>query len=316
MQLGIYTDAGPYTCQGSSAGHEEQDMETFIGWGASYVKVDRCFGVDSPAMREDLPTTFAKYRAAAEKYSPNKRVQVSAILAATDNCWEWCNGTCDHCRTTEDIGNSFGGMLGHVDSQESIPFVRDYAGPGYFNDLDMLIVGNMSKDYYNGPSALSPEETKAHVALWAVLKSPLLLSCDVSILPDATLALLTNKEMLAIFNDSLGKQAKQISSSAGAPIPNGLTFETCPRSGTAPLPRQTWSFKNSQIQSKAYPNRVVYVHLKDASLDLRTMLDAIRSPLRPATVFESNPALLSLSLPPCLSPPLSLWSKIGQPHAC
>ena len=51
--------------------------------------------------------------------------------------WEWCNGTCDHCRTTGDISNSFGAMQGHVAGQESIPFVADYAGPGYFNDLDM-----------------------------------------------------------------------------------------------------------------------------------------------------------------------------------
>ena len=59
MQLGIYTDAGPYTCQGcpASFGHEEQDVATFASWGASYIKVDRCFGVDSDSMREDLPVT-------------------------------------------------------------------------------------------------------------------------------------------------------------------------------------------------------------------------------------------------------------------
>ena len=130
MELGIYTDAGPYTCQGcpASAGHEAQDMATFISWGASYVKVDRCFGVDSDAMREDLPSTFAKYRAAADTISPSKRVQVSAILAGTDNCWEWCNGTCDHCRTTGDISNSFGAMEGHVDQQERIPYIETFVG--------------------------------------------------------------------------------------------------------------------------------------------------------------------------------------------
>ena len=63
--------------------------------------------------------------------------------------------------------------------QEGIAFITDYAGPGYYNDLDMMIVGNMSKLYYNGPSALTLAETKAHIALWAILKSPLLLSCDV-----------------------------------------------------------------------------------------------------------------------------------------
>jgi len=93
-------------------------------------------------MREALPDTFARYRKAADG-APH-RVQISAILAATDNCWEWCNGTCDHCRTTGDITNSFGAMVGHVDEQSSIPFIADFAaGPGYFNDLDMLIVGNM-----------------------------------------------------------------------------------------------------------------------------------------------------------------------------
>lgn len=141
MRLGIYTDAGEFTCQGcvGSKGHEEQDMETFISWNVSYVKVDRCFGVDSEEMRENLPQTFAKYRAAATKAAVP--VEISAVLAATDNCWEWCNGTCDSCRTTEDIHNSWGAIQSHVDSQESIPYIADWAGPGYFNDLDMLILG-------------------------------------------------------------------------------------------------------------------------------------------------------------------------------
>lgn len=60
-------------------------MQTFMDWGATYVKIDRCFGVDNNEMRMDLPQTFAKYREAA-----GDTVQISAILAATDNCWEWC----------------------------------------------------------------------------------------------------------------------------------------------------------------------------------------------------------------------------------
>lgn len=245
MELGIYTDAGKYTCQGcpASAGHEAQDMATFIGWGASYVKVDRCFGVDNDAMREDLPTTFAKYRAAADKAL--HRVQVSAILAATDNCWEWCNGTCDHCRTTGDIGNSFGAMEGHVDAQESIPYIADFAGPGYFNDLDMLIVGNMSSPNY-GPSSLTPAGVRSHIALWAVLKSPLLLSCDVGSLSEETLALLKSTEMLSIFNDPLAQQARRLHTSAGSEIPQQITFDSC-GTGEAPLTRQLWEVKGSQI---------------------------------------------------------------------
>lgn len=255
MQLGIYTDAGPYTCQGcpASAGHEEQDVETFVSWGAAYVKVDRCFGVDSNTMRENLPQTFAKYRAAADRVP--HRVQISAILAATDNCWEWCNGTCDHCRTTGDIRNSFGSMEGHVDEQQSIPFIADYAGPGYFNDLDMMILGKMDSKYYGGPG-LTPAEEKAHVALWAVLKSPILLSCDVRSLTPQTLALLTNDEMLAIFNDPLAQQARRLHTPTGSATPSALTFETCPRKGQIPLERQQWTLEKGKIVSKA-SSRVV-----------------------------------------------------------
>ena len=251
MQLGIYTDAGKYTCQGcpASAGHEAQDMETFMSWGATYVKVDRCFGVDDDQMREDLPETFAKYRAAAEKSS--RRVQISAILAATDNCWEWCEGVCDHCRTTEDIRNSLGAMEGHVDAQESIPYIADFAKPGYFNDLDMMIVGNMSQNFYSGPSALTPDETKSHIALWAVLKSPMLLSCDVRSLSPETVGLLTNPRMLAIFNDALAQQARRLATAAGSPTPTSLTFDSCPPAGQPPLARQQWSVEGQMIVSKA-----------------------------------------------------------------
>ena len=171
MKLGIYTDAGPYTCQGcpASAGHEALDVKTFVDWGASYVKVDRCFGVDSEAMREDLPATFAKYRAAATASSVPE-LQISAILAATDNCWEWCNGTCDHCRTTEDIRNSEGAAAGHVNTQSAIPYIETFAaGPGYFNDLDMLLLGNLSLPDY--PGGLTSVEKEAHIALWWVLRS-------------------------------------------------------------------------------------------------------------------------------------------------
>lgn len=176
-----------------------------LGDNSSPPQVDRCFGVDSNAMRENLPATYAKYRAAADRVP--HRVQISAILAAADNCWEWCNNTCDHCRTTGDIRNSFGAMQGHVDTQSSIPFIADYAGPGYFNDLDMLIVGNMSQDFYQGRSALSSAETRAHLALWAVLKSPFLLSCDVRSLDGPTMKLLTNAHMLTILDDPLARQA-------------------------------------------------------------------------------------------------------------
>lgn len=178
-------------------------------------------------------------------------MQISAILAGVSNCWEWCNGTCDHCRTTEDINNNWNAVPGHVGGQEAIPFVADFAGPGYFNDLDMLIVGNMSANFYGGMSALNYTETKAHLALWAVLKSPMLLSCDVRSLTPEVLALLTNDEFLAVFKDPLAQQARRLQTSDGIAPPNvvtGVSFNTCPPNGTAPLDRQRWTLTQQQGQ--------------------------------------------------------------------
>ena len=110
----------------------------------------------------------------------------------------------------------------------------------------------------NGPSALSPAEQQSHIALWAVLKSPLLLSCDVRSLADDTLAMLTSKGMLAIFDDPLAQQAKRIRTAAGTQTPQQLTFDACPPDGTPPLQRQQWMFgTGGQIESKAYPGRAV-----------------------------------------------------------
>lgn len=247
MELGIYTDAGPFTCQGcpASAGNEALDVQTFLDWGARYIKVDRCFGVDSETMREDLPETFAKYRAAAAAHLPSERVQISAILAATDSCWEWCskNGTCDHCRTTGDIHNSLGAMAGHVNEQSAIPYIASFAhGSGYYNDLDMLLLGNLSLPNY--PGGLTMTQKRAMMALWAMLKSPMLISSDATTLSHAEVALLTSKGMLAVLNDALGYQALRLRTSAGvAPNAQGaLSFTSCAPPGTSePLARQQWS---------------------------------------------------------------------------
>ena len=139
---------------------------------------------------------------------------------------------------------------GHVSTQESIPFTADFAGPGYFNDLDMLIVGNMSEAFYGGPSRLNLTETKAHLALWAILKSPMLLSCDVRSLDADVRALLTNDDMLAVVNDPLARQGRRLQTADGAALAVRVTFNTCPPNGSAPLARQRWSMgSNGKITS-------------------------------------------------------------------
>jgi hypothetical protein len=96
------------------------------------------------------------------------------------------------------------------------------------------------------------------VTLWAALKSPMLLSCDVRSLTEEMVALLTNDEMLAIVEDTLGRQAQRLRSSAGATVPQRLYFETCPRGSAPPLARQTWTLSgDGTISSRAYDQMAV-----------------------------------------------------------
>jgi len=127
-------------------------------------------------------------------------MEISAILAGTDDCWEWGQGGAiiQHCRTTEDISNTFGSMSGHVTAQEAILGIASYAqGNDYFNDLDMLLIGVNGTGPY-APPGLGPHEEMSHLALWAALKSPLLLSANVSSLTSRQVGLLTHKGMLDV----------------------------------------------------------------------------------------------------------------------
>eukprot|EP01062_Namystynia_karyoxenos_P069488 TRINITY_DN64975_c0_g1_i1.p1 TRINITY_DN64975_c0_g1~~TRINITY_DN64975_c0_g1_i1.p1 ORF type:complete len:577 (+),score=173.34 TRINITY_DN64975_c0_g1_i1:79-1731(+) len=252
MTLGIYTDAGRLTCQQcpGSEGHEAQDMRTFRKWGAGYVKVDRCFGVDNETARASLPDTFRKYRAAA-----GDGIQLSAILAGTDNCWEWGKGgaVIDHCRTTQDIFNSFSSALGNLDHQERVPYIDTYAGPGsaggtprgYFNDLDMLLVGLPGGGPTPGPGLTAAQE-QCHMALWAALKSPLLVGCNVTAANASTLALLTNPEVVAVSQDPLGVQARRVRYTG--PERSDVSFLGPPPSGVALDSTQHWDYDSSTGQ--------------------------------------------------------------------
>ena len=270
MTLGVYTDAGPKTCAGcvASFGHEAQDMATFRRWGASYVKVDRCFGVDSEPMRAALPLEFAKFRRDAT--GADSGMVLSAILAGTDNCWEWGrNGSViAGCRTTGDIRNSFGSFVGNLDGQESTPAIEAFAGPAaggggtgggagegtamaYYNDLDMLLIG-VQPGTTAGPG-LSHAEARSHLALWAALKSPLLIGANVPNLTTAQLELLTNAEMIAVNQDPLGRQARRLAFTGSAD--HGVSYQACAcASGAVPCPAaagpaddaQRWSLSSAQ----------------------------------------------------------------------
>ena len=121
--------------------------------------------------------------------------------------WKWGAEVGGNCwRTTGDISDSWGSMAGIGFAQNGH---EKFAGPGHWNDPDMLVVGMVGWGNLH-PTGLTPNEQYTHISLWCLLASPLLIGCDMAQLDDFTLGLLTNDEVLEVNQDPLGKQAARV----------------------------------------------------------------------------------------------------------
>ncbi|HEX8724211.1 MAG TPA: glycoside hydrolase family 27 protein [Gemmatimonadaceae bacterium] len=196
LKFGIYTDAGRFTCQHrpGSYGHEVQDAKTYAAWGVDYVKVDWCNaeGIDAPAQ-------YAKIRDAL--LHAGRPIVFSICEWGSNRPWEWADTTGNLWRTTGDIWDSYQSMVANVDL--SMQYWHA-AGPGHWNDPDMLEVGN---------GGMTPDEYRAHFSLWAVMAAPLIAGNDVRAMVDTTSrqaritrSILLNREVIAVDQDSLGVQ--------------------------------------------------------------------------------------------------------------
>jgi alpha-galactosidase len=122
--------------------------------------------------------------------------------------WEWGAEVGGNCwRTTGDITDTWGSMANIGFGQAGH---EQYAGPGHWNDPDMLVVGYVGWSANVRPTKLTPSEQYTHISLWCLLCSPLLIGCDMTRLDDFTLSLLTNDEVLDVSQDSLGRQAGRV----------------------------------------------------------------------------------------------------------
>ncbi|KAL8151340.1 hypothetical protein V2J09_021148 [Rumex salicifolius] len=168
LKLGIYSDAGNLTCSTKMPGslhHEEQDAKTFASWGVDYLKFDNCYSDGSSPRDRGIedPATWA---------------------ASIANSW----------RTTGDIEDKWDSMIALADQNDKW---ASYAGPGGWNDPDMLEVGN---------GGMTTEEYRSHFSIWALVKAPLLIGCD----DRTTLQLLSNKEVIDVNQDKLGVQGRKV----------------------------------------------------------------------------------------------------------
>jgi hypothetical protein len=218
MKLGIYSSPGPLTCGGYTASyqHEEEDARSYGEWGVDYLKYDWCsYGnIARDTSRPELMKPYQVMRKALDRVE--RDIVYSLCQYGMGNVWEWGASVGGNLwRTTGDITDTWESMSTIGFSQVSN---RPYAGPGRWNDPDMLVVGWVGWGPTLHPTKLTPDEQYTHISLWALLSAPLLIGCDLDRLDPFTLNLLTNDEILALDQDPLGRQAAPVSTSDSVQI--------------------------------------------------------------------------------------------------
>lgn len=201
LKMGIYSDAGSQTCGGrpGSRGYEFQDAQTYASWGVDYLKYDWC-NTDGLKAEGAYKTITAALR------KVGRPMVLSICEWGNDKPWIWGAAVGHLWRTTGDIFNCFDcieehgtwksfGAMQILDMQKGL---RKFAGPGHWNDPDMLEIGN---------GKLSAGEDRAHFAMWAMIAAPLIAGNDLRSMDAETKAVLTNKAVIAVNQDSLGVQA-------------------------------------------------------------------------------------------------------------
>jgi len=217
LKIGIYSSPGPKTCGGYTGSwqHEQQDADTYAGWGIDYLKYDWCSYGDV-ATGEGLEKQIKPYRLmGAALRSTNRDILFSLCQYGMADVWKWGPSIGGNAwRTTGDIQDNWSSVRGIFTSQNGH---QDYVGPGYWNDPDMLMVGIVGFGNTH-PTHLKPNEQITHISLWSLLSSPLLIGCDLTRLDPFTKALLTNDDVLDVNQDSLGRPAGRIAETGDAQI--------------------------------------------------------------------------------------------------
>ena len=202
LKFGIYSDGGIGTCENrpGSRGYEFQDARQYAEWGVDYLKYDWCnHGT------EDSAAAYSIMRDALAK--SGRPIVFSLCEWGSTKPWLWARDVGHLWRTTGDITDKWDAQvkpddgLGVVQILDLEAGLESYAGPGHWNDPDMLEVGN---------GGMTTAEYRAHFSLWCILAAPLIAGNDVRAMSDETHDVLTNKEVIAVDQDSLGIQGRRV----------------------------------------------------------------------------------------------------------
>jgi len=220
LELGIYSSPNRLSCGGrpGSLGHEETHARQFADWGVKFVKYDYCptRSNERDLQREVIIERYHTFHAAIKKHAPDM------VIALCEKVWAgklrqkpndgrspvtreqrnaafaWCAEAGVMWRTTGDISPKWNRIMDILDEQDGL---ASLSGPNSFNDPDMLEVGN---------GKLTASENRAHFSLWCMLNAPLILGNDLRQIPAETLEVITNKEVIALNQDLLCKQAEKV----------------------------------------------------------------------------------------------------------
>jgi alpha-galactosidase len=213
LKLGIYEDAGTATCAGypGSLGHETVDAQTFADWGVDYLKYDNCNNAGSTTTEQYVQRYSAMRDALAATGRP---IYYSLCEWGVNDPATWAGPVGNSWRTTGDISDNWASLKNIITANTGLYAA---AGPGHWNDPDMLEVGN---------GGMTDTEYRTHFGLWAMMDAPLLIGTDLRKATPATLDILENPEVIALDQDRLGKQARPVADSDGhtvfaKPLANG-----------------------------------------------------------------------------------------------
>ena len=215
LKFGVYSDAGSKTCAGrpGGLGHEYQDAIQYAAWGVDYLKYDWC-----STTTQDARASYANIRAALD--ASGRAIVLSICEWGTAKPWLWGKEVGGNLwRSTGDITDKWTGatkwpdgsccstgMLSIVDQQVGL---ASYAGPGHWNDPDMLEVGN---------GGMTDTEYRSHFSLWAILAAPLIAGNDLRDMRPEIHDILTDKEVIAVDQDSLGREGERVRKNGDAEV--------------------------------------------------------------------------------------------------
>jgi alpha-galactosidase len=215
LKFGVYSDAGSKTCAGrpGGLGHEYQDAIQYAAWGVDYLKYDWC-----STTTQDAKASYANIRAALD--ASGRAIVLSICEWGTATPWLWGKEVGGNLwRSTGDIQDRWGGSMKWPDGSccsNGVLAIADqqvglasYAGPGHWNDPDMLEVGN---------GGMTDIEYRSHFSLWAILAAPLIAGNDLRNMRPEIHDILTDKEVIAVDQDSLGREGERVRKNGDAEV--------------------------------------------------------------------------------------------------